>query len=86
MAQMRGQVRPVRWDGWMVKLVSADLTGCLLSHVAMTKLGTARGISQYRLPNSSQYHMYGPKGLVGHSWCNNTIQWLKHPARPMTKK
>ena len=43
MVKMRSQVRPVRWDGWMVILVSADLTDCLLSHVVMTKLGTVRG-------------------------------------------
>lgn len=40
---MRGQVRPVRWDRWVIMLVSAGLIGCLLSHIVMTKLGTVRG-------------------------------------------
>jgi hypothetical protein len=46
MVKMRGQISPVRWDRWMVILVSTDLTDCLLSHVVITKLGTVRGAPQ----------------------------------------
>ena len=60
MVKMRGQVRPVRWDGWMVMLVSADLTDCLLSHV----VGTVRG--------GPQLIQIAQQFAVPHVWAKRT--------------